>query len=226
MSDPPKKRRRRRKTPLTREQILAGALDFADREGVQNLSMRKIAKTLHVEAMSLYNHVKNKDEILGGIVDMVVAEIALPSQEVHWKDAMRARALSAHAVLMKHPWAPLLLMSRVNVGPAMLRYTDATLGCLKEAGFTYAQVDYAWNTLDSFVYGFTLQKLNFPFEEDEFADAAEEYSPQLDPKRFPYLTGLSIEVMQGRHDGVVPIEFGVELILNSLETFLKQNKAS
>jgi AcrR family transcriptional regulator len=138
-------------------------------KGLAALSMRKLAQALGVKAMSLYNHVANKDDIIDGMVELVVAEIALPSLTVDWPTAMRQRATSAHAVLLRHPWATMALMSRVNVGPAMLRYIDATLGCLVEAGFSYPLADYAWNAIDSHIYGFTLQALNFPFEADEYA---------------------------------------------------------
>ena len=82
---------------------------------------------------------------------------------------MRQRAISAHEVLLRHPWATMLMVSRINTGPAMLRYIDATIGCLREAGFSYPMADHAWNAIDSHIYGFTLQKLNFPIADDEFA---------------------------------------------------------
>lgn len=184
--------------------------------------MRKLAHGLGVEAMSLYNHVKNKDDILDGIVDIVVGEIEVPTIGGDWKSAMRQRATSAHAVLMRHPWAAMLLMSRVNVGPSMLRYVDATVGCLREAGFSFAMADHAWNAIDSFVYGFTLQKLNFPFEPDEYADAADSFTPQLPASEYPYLYGLSMEVAEGRHDGLQDLAFGLEIILDGLQRLRQQ----
>ena len=167
--------------------------------------------------MSLYNHVKNKDDILDGIVDIVVSEIEVPIIGGDWKAAMRRRAESAHEVLMRHSWAAMLLMSRINVGPFMLRYVDATLGCLREGGFSFAMADYAWNTLDSYIYGFTLQKLNFPFEPDEYSDVAESFMPQLPSDQYPYLLGLSREVIEGRHDGLHDLAFGLEIVLDGLE---------
>jgi AcrR family transcriptional regulator len=179
--------------------------------------MRKIAQLLRVEAMSLYNHVKNKDEILDGLVELVVAEIEVPAIDGEWKEQMRKRASSAHSVLMKHPWATMLLMSRVNIGPLMLRYVDATLGCLFHAGFDIALADHAWNTLDSYIYGFTLQSLNFPFAPDEYKDAAAEVMPQLPMDQYPHLARLSFGVMEGKHDGIHDLSFGLELLLDGLE---------
>jgi AcrR family transcriptional regulator len=138
-------------------------MKLADAGGIEALSMRKLAADLGVEAMSLYNHVKNKDDILDGLVERVAAQIEVPKIGGDWKREMRKRASSAHKVLMHHRWAAMLLMSRVNIGPVMLRYVDATLGCLREAGFSHVMADHAWNTLDSYIYGFTLQALNFPF---------------------------------------------------------------
>lgn len=218
-------KRRRRKTPLTRDEVLASAVAVADEVGAEKLSMRRIARELGVEAMSLYNHVKNKDDLLDGMVERVVAEITVPEVGGDWREQMRQRAASAHAVLMTHPWAAMLLMSRMNVGPVMLRYVDRTIGCLREAGFSYAVADYAWNTLDAHIYGFTLQRLNFPLEPDAYAETAEAYLPQLPPETYPYLRGMSEEVMSGRHDGMQELSFGVELILDGLGRVLGGGEA-
>lgn len=206
--------------PLSRERILQVALQRADAEGLEALSMRKLAQELGVKAMSLYNHVANKDDMVDGMVDLVVGEIELPSLDVDWKTAMRQRAVSAHAVLLRHPWATLALMSRVNVGPAMLRYVDATLACLVEAGFSYPMADYAWNALDSHIYGFTLQALNFPFEAEAYAAAAKDYVAMIPPDKYPYLNQLTHHVMDGRHDGLHDFEFGLNLLLDGLETLV------
>ncbi|WP_204140516.1 TetR/AcrR family transcriptional regulator [Halomicronema sp. CCY15110] len=203
--------------PLSRDRILQVALQQADAEGLAALSMRKLAQALGVKAMSLYNHVANKDDIIDGMVELVVAEMALPSLTVDWQTAMRQRATSAHAVLLRHPWATMALMSRVNVGPAMLRYIDATLGCLVEAGFSYPLADYAWNAIDSHTYGFTLQALNFPFEADEYAQTAQDYVAMIPPERYPYMHRLTQQVMTGQHNGLHDFEFGLNLLLDGLE---------
>lgn len=206
-----------KREPLSRERVLDAALAYADEFGIESLSMRKLGEVLGVEAMSLYKHVANKDEILDGIVDRVAEELAVPEVGGNWKAAMRMRALTAHSVLMRHPWATMLIVSRANVGPAMLRYVDATIGCLREAGFSYPLADHAWNAVDSYVYGFTLQKLNFPFQPKEYASAAESFMPQIPADVYPYLYGLSQELIAGAHDGVNEVEFGLDLILDGLE---------
>lgn len=209
--------RRKTRPPLGRGPILRAAVKIADESGIESLSMRKLAQTFGVEAMSLYKHVANKDDILDGIVDIAASEIDLPRIGGDWKVEMRRRASAAHAVLMRHPWATMLMVSRANVGPAMLRYVDATLGCLREAGFSYPMADHAWNAIDSHVYGFTLQKLNFPFQPEEYADVAKAYLPMIPAEQYPYLHGLSQEVIGGGYDGLHGFEFGLDLILDGLE---------
>jgi AcrR family transcriptional regulator len=211
------KRRSKRKIPLTKDRVLQTAIKFADKNGIESLSMRKLGQLLGVEAMSLYNHVKNKDEILDGIVDMVATEIEVPSAGGDWKMAIRWRAISAHEVLMRHPWATMLIVSRPNIGPAMLRYVEATIGCLLEAGFSYAALDHVWNAIDSYVYGFTLEKLNFPFQPEEYAKVAKAFLPQIPADEFPYLNGMAQEVIAGNQDDLHDLRFGLDLILDGLQ---------
>ena len=209
--------------PLSRERILQVALRLADDEGIAALSMRKLAQELGVKAMSLYNHVANKDDILDGIVDMVIAEISLPSLNTDWKTTMQQRATSAHAALLRHPWATMEIVSRVNVGPAMLHYVDATLGCLVEAGFSFEMADHAWNAMDSHIYGFTLLELAFPFEAAEYTSVAQEYVAMIPATKYPYLNRLTHSVMDGRYDGLHNFEFGLDLILNGLDRLRTKN---
>ena len=167
--------------------------------------------------MSLYTGVASKNDLIDGIVDRVIGEIELPDRALDWKLAMRQRAVSAHAVLLRHPWATLAIVSRVNAGPAMLRYVDATLGCLREAGFSLELADHAWNAMDNHIYGFTLQELNFPFEASEYAQAAESYLAFIPADRYPYLNQLTHHIIAGRYDGLHDFEFGLGLILDGLE---------
>jgi AcrR family transcriptional regulator len=204
--------------PLSRERILRCALSFADEKGIESLSMRKLAQALGVQAMSLYNHVTNKDDILDGIVDLVVGEISVPDQALDWKIAMQRRSRSAYQVLLRHSWATMLLMSRINVGPAMLRYIDATLGCLMEAGFSDELADHAWNVIDSHIYGFTLQELNFPIEATEYAKMAGQFIDQIPATRYPYMNRLTQQVIEGKYDGLHDFEFGLDLLLDALDS--------
>jgi len=205
--------------PLSRERVLRAALRLADAGGIESLSMRRVAQDLGVQAMSLYHHVANKDDMLDGIVDIVVSEIDVPSLETDWQTAMRRRATSAHAVLLRHPWATMPLVSRINVGPAMLRYVDATLGCLCKAGFSLEMADHAWNAIDSHIYGFTLQELNFPFEATDYSAAAAQGLALIPADQYPYLNRLTHQVVEGDYDGIHDFEFGLELILNGLDRF-------
>lgn len=205
------------RTALSTQRVLQAAASLADDIGIAALSMRKLGETLGVEAMALYRHVANKDAILDGIVDIVAGEFEVPAIGGNWKASMRRRSISAHEALMRHPWATMLMVSRANVGPVMLRYVDATIGCLVEAGFSYPAADHAWNAIDSYVYGFTLQKLNFPFEPQQYAQAAAGFLHMLPADRFPHLNGMSRQVIDGRHDGLHDIEFGLDLILDGLD---------
>ncbi|MBE9009977.1 TetR/AcrR family transcriptional regulator C-terminal domain-containing protein [Pseudanabaenaceae cyanobacterium LEGE 13415] len=209
--------------PLSRERVLLAALRLADAEGLEALSMRNLAEELGVKAMSLYNHVKNKDDLIDGIVDIVVGEIEVPDFKLDWKTAMRRRAISAHEVLLRHPWATMPIVSRINIGSAMLRYMDATLGCLHEAGFSLQMADHILNLIDSHIYGFTLQELNFPVEPENYAKAAKEGLPMLPADQYPYMNHLTHEVIERRYDGLHDFEFGLELILDGLDALLEES---
>ncbi|TGL45661.1 TetR/AcrR family transcriptional regulator [Leptospira perdikensis] len=210
------KKLKKRQT-LSKELVLESAIRLADEFGLEELSMRHLASSLGVEAMSLYNHVKNKDEVLDGIVDLVISKIALPRIGGDWKKEMKKRAKSAREVLIRHPWATFLVVSRMNVGVAMLTYFDATLGCLHSAGFSLQTADHIINTIDSHTYGFILQELNFPIDPKEYAKKAEGFLPLLERSPFTYLTNLTKEVISGKYNGLHDFEFGLDLILDGLD---------
>jgi AcrR family transcriptional regulator len=222
MKETPRKAAARRGS-LNRARILAAALRMADKDGLDTLSMRNLAHALKAKPMSLYNHVASKEELLDGLVELVVGEIERPTSGGDWKTALRERAISAHTVLMRHPWATMLFVSRLNIGPNMLRYVDATIGCLREAGFSYPMADHAWTAVDAYIYGFTLHRLNFPLDPAQYAPAARKFMPLIPVERFPYLNGMSQEVIAGRHDGLHHLAFGLELILDGLERLWAAN---
>jgi AcrR family transcriptional regulator len=200
--------------------VLRAAVALADQSGIESLTMRRLGQELGVEAMSLYNHVANKDDILDGIVDLVLSDIDVPPRGTDWKTAMRQRAISAHAVLLGHPWAAMLIMSRFNIGPGMTRYLDETLGRLREGGFSIEGALDAWNTLDSHLYGFTLQKLNLPFEVEETQQVSAAVLGQLPADEYPHVVEVITEIMQsGREED---FEFGLDLILDGLQRTLDQ----
>ena len=205
--------------PLTSNRILRAALQLADRDGLAALSMRRIGQQLGVEAMSLYNHVRNKDDLLDGMVDCVVAEIELPSPGEPWREAMRRRAVSAWEMLLRHPWASGLMESRENPGPTTLRYYDAVIGCLREAGFSIALAAHAFSLLDSYIYGFALQQMKLPFEnEAELAAVAQHLLQRMPPEEYPHLSELTTEhVLQPGYDYANEFTYGLDLILGGLE---------
>jgi AcrR family transcriptional regulator len=199
---------------LSRERVLRAAVALADEGGIEALTMRRLGQQLGVEAMSLYKHVANKDDILDGIVDLVVGDIDVPPTGTHWKTAMRRRAVSAHEVLLAHPWAAMQIMSRFNIGPGMTRYLDATLGRLREGGFTIEGALDAWHALDSHIYGFTLQELGLPFEAQDAPRVSADVLPQLSADQFPHVVEVITHIMaSGRTED---FEFGLELILDGL----------
>lgn len=204
---------------LNRAGILDAALRLADQNGVEALSMRSLAADLGVKAMSLYNHVANKEDIFDGLVERVIGEIDVPDLNDDWRFAMRRRAESAHRTLLRHPWAILILLTRSNAGPVMLRYVDATLGCLRKAGFSYEIADHAWNAMDNHIYGYTLQEVNFPFKESAYADTAREFLPLIPQEEYPYFTELATLIMERRYSGVHDLDFGLNLILDGLEKY-------
>jgi AcrR family transcriptional regulator len=208
--------------PLTRERVLRAALELADAGGFESLSMRKVAGALGVEAMSLYHHVANKEDLLDGLVDIVFAEIDVPAPgETDWKTAMRGRALSVRAVLNRHRWAVGLMESRMNPGPANLRNHNAVMGCLREAGFSFRAAVHAYSVMDAYIYGFALQERSLPFdtaeEHTEVVEIKQEHVPDM--AEYPYLVEVGMEMAKAGYDYAAEFEFGLDLVLAGLERF-------
>ena len=208
-----------RREPLSRDQVLRAAVALADNSGIGALSMRKLGQVLGVEAMSLYNHVANKSDLLDGMIDIVFSEIGLPAGDSGWKQAMRQRAISAREVLARHRWAIGLMESRRSPGPATLRHHDAVLGCLRQAGFPVDLTAHAYSLLDSYIYGFALQEASLPFDTPEkTTQVAQEIFGQFAAGTYPHLTELTIQhvLRPGYHYGG-EFEIGLDLILDALE---------
>jgi AcrR family transcriptional regulator len=210
------------RAPLSRERVLRAALVLADRDGIESLTMRKLGQALGVEAMSLYNHVANKDDILDGLVDLVFSGIAVPSDQADWKTAMRQRAISARDVLLRHPWATSLMQSRTKAGLATLRHHDSVIGSLRRAGFTIDMAAHAYSVVDSYIYGFALQQINLPYHtSEENAAFAENILRQLPSDEYPHLAEMIVEhAMKPSYDYAKEFEFGLDLILDGLERLL------
>jgi AcrR family transcriptional regulator len=216
---PPTKPAAEPRVPLNRDRVLRAAVAFADESGIGSLSMRKLGEALGVEAMSLYNHVANKDELLDGMVDLVFSEIDLPARGADWRTAMRQRAVSARRALSRHRWAIGLMESRASPGPATLRHHDTVIGSLREAGFSIAMAAHAFSVLDSYIYGFALQEASLPFETgEETAELAQAILMQMPADEYPHLTELTVEhVLQPGYEYGDEYEFGLGLILDGLE---------
>jgi AcrR family transcriptional regulator len=209
------------RSPLSRERVLRAALDLADESGIDSLTMRELGQRLGVEAMSLYNHVENKDDILDGMVDLVVSEIDLPSGDVHWREAMRRRAVSAREVFARHPWASVLIDSRQSSGPERLRYFEWVIGTLRRAGFSAQLAVYAFSAIDSYVYGFGRQQLNISAGRADSQETAEAFLAAVPADRFPHLTEVITEyILPIGYDESADFEFGLGLILDGLERVL------
>lgn len=213
------------RVPLSRERVLAAAVALVDEGGLGALTMRALGQRLDVEAMSLYNHVANKDDILDGVVDIVVSEIDLPSDSVDWKAAMRRRAISARKVFGRHPWASGLIDARQTSGPARLRYFDWVLGTLRRAGFSLEAAAHAFSILDSYIYGFGRQQLNLSTDGDMSPEEmAEGFREAIPLDEYPYLTEMVLDfAIPVGLDAGADFDFGLTLILDGLERLLESS---
>lgn len=205
------------RVPVTRERALTAAVELADQQGFAALTMRALAQALGVEAMSLYHHVANKEDLVSGMVDRVFAEIEVP-QLADWKEAMRQRAHSMRAVLRKHRWAIGLLESRRTPGAATLNHHDAVLRCLRNAGLSIELTGHAYALLDSYIYGFAQQEAALPFETTEETHAlAGEMMKAFPEGAYPHLVELAMErVLKPGYAFANEFGYGLELILDGL----------
>jgi AcrR family transcriptional regulator len=207
---------------MTRERVLVGALELADEVGVPDLTIRRLADALDSKPMTIYHYVSSKEEILDGIVDLVLAEIELPDAELDWKPAMRARCVSARQVLARHPWAVQLIDSRRSPGPATLRHSDAVIACLRR-GLSLTMTAHAYAMLDAFVYGFVIQEASIPASGDAVAEIAEGMIDEQFAQHFPSLHAFTVNhVLQHGYDFRAEFDFGLDLILDQLEAFADQ----
>ena len=205
------------RVPVTRERALGAAIHLADTKGLDALTMRALARELGVEAMSLYHHVANKDDVLNGMVDLVFAEVEVP-QLSDWQEAMRQRAHSMRAALTRHRWAIGLLESRRAPGVATLTHHDAVLRCLRSAGFSLALTAHAYALLDSYIYGFAQQEAALPFQTGDETQALASDMMEAFPKgAYPHLVELTVKhVFKPGYAFANEFGFGLELILDGL----------
>jgi AcrR family transcriptional regulator len=210
--------------PLSRERVLRAAVALADAGGMDSLSMRKLGQELGVEAMSLYNHVANKDDVLAGIVETVADEIAAPAPDADWRTAIRATAISAHETLVRHPWAAGLWMrrggggGRGEGGSPRMRFAETLLAGLEAGGFSPELIYRAFHTLQSYILGYTLQELRFPFETEELEAMAQRFLRDFPVDEYPHLAQHVRQHLEPHAFLGTGFEFGLDLILDGLET--------
>ena len=214
-----------KRTPLSRERVVHAAIALADERGAQELTMRKLAQELGVEAMSLYNHVANKDDLLDGMVEVVFGEIQPPAPGGDWKAELRKRAVSTREALNRHRWAIGEMEGRTSHGPNTLRLHDAVLGCLRAAGFSVEMTVHAYSVQDSYIYGFVLQQSDMsPETPEDFAAEAQrqmrDYAAAL--ADYPHLVEVvGGHVAEAGYDYEAEFLFGLDVILDGLEKLLR-----
>jgi AcrR family transcriptional regulator len=220
----------RGREPLTKERILRAAVALADEGGAESLSMRRLAQELGVVPMALYKHVAGKDELLGGMIDVVVAEIDLPIEDADWKTTMRERILSARRTLLRHSWATSVLESRGEPTPTVIGYLDSMMGVFLAGGFSVDLMHHAMHVMGSRILGFS-QELFDDTSSMPADEAAEVWTQMADA--YPNIAKL-VPVAIGTHEGPVvgggcddqfEFEFALDLVLDGLER-LREREAS
>jgi AcrR family transcriptional regulator len=213
--------------PLDRGRVIAAAVLLADAEGLDGLSMRRLGEALGVEAMSLYNHVTNKDDLLGAMADAVAAEIDPEAHTANrdngdWRTAARTRCSAAHAALLRHPWAPALWAARTDIGPARMRLMDDLLGDLERAGFAPGTLDLAFHALQNHVLGHALQAASFPHPEQDLAELGRAYLRTFPVDDFPRLAAhIRFHIEDEPVTGERPsFDLALDLLLDGLARML------
>jgi AcrR family transcriptional regulator len=204
--------------PLSRERVLRAAIELADTGGIEALTMRRLGQALGVEAMSLYNHVTNKEDVISGILELAVREIALPSSDGDWKAELRASAISSYEVLRRHRWAASLLMSPSAASPTRIQWMEAVLRTLRYGGFSAVATCHAFHAIDSHITGYTLWQQNIPFTKAELAEVGAAFLQRFPIDVYPYVgEHIHQHINDTSHDGRRQFEFGLDLILDGLE---------
>ena len=207
-----------RRKPLSRDRILDAAVAFADEHGIDALSMRKLGQQLGFEAMSLYNHVANKDDLLDGMLDLVLAEMEPPASDGGLA-AIRNSSLSAYEALRRHPWAAGLLMTPARVRPARLAFMNALLGALHNAGFSAETTYHAYHAIDAHIIGFSLWQAthDFALPEEITADIRSFLERMIPVETLPHLHEHGMQHLDGTYDNVGTFEYALDLLLESLK---------
>ncbi len=213
-----------RRAPLSRDRVLRAAVALADKAGIESLSMRRLAEELGVVPMALYKHVANKEELLDGMIDVVVGEIDPPVAGAGWKSAVRQRILSARRALLRHPWAPRVMESKNNPTPMVLAYMDSMIGLFRAGGFSVNLTHHVMHTIGSRVLGFTQELFNDSSTVDP--EVAAVMMRELGPK-FPNVLAIATAASHEEASVVGPgcddqfeFEFALDLLLDGFERLL------
>lgn len=207
--------RPQQREPLSTERVLRAAMELADRDGIEALSMRRLAAELGVEAMSLYYHVQSKADILAGIVDLALGEVELPAGGSDWKATVRRSAISYHDALRRHRWVTAVPPSGTP-SMAQLRFMDALLKRLREAGLPPELTHHAYHALDSHIVGSALWLARIPPKE-ALDGLARDLLGQLAVQGYPDLVLHIEQHLSGTASGTRFFEFGLDLLLDGIE---------
>lgn len=223
-----------KRIPLTPEVVVGAGIQLADELGLEALSMRRLAAALGVEAMSLYNHVRNKEQLFAAMTERVWSQVYLPREGANWTAELRLRYLSAHTVVVTHGWVATLIES-MSSGPVQLASSNAVLGCLRGAGFPVHLAYRALLTLDSYLYGFCFQEVTWPHARSELPDIVQQMLQQVSAAEFPHLVEMMEYVAvatvgpaasRGPLDYRAEFEFGLDLVLQGLSRVLASEATS
>jgi AcrR family transcriptional regulator len=207
-----------RPTPLTRERVLRAAVDLADQSGLESLSMRRLGQELGVDPMALYRHIRSKEDLLDGIVDLLVGEVERPPPGGDWSASLRGQAMAARRVMLKHPWARRVVEERSTTGLAVLTHVESVLATLLDAGFSMEVAHHALHVLGSRIFGFSQDMLEDSARSAPSAEAAAMLAAAM--QAFPRISELAQSVSHegalGPCDDDVEFAFGLDLILDGL----------
>jgi AcrR family transcriptional regulator len=208
----------RERTTLTRQRVLEAAIELADRDGLESVSMRQLGQELGIEAMSLYTHVRSKDDLLDGMIEVVVGQVPVVDAGDDWKAALRSSMLGARGVLLRHPWAPDVIETRTAPGPAILRQYDTVMGIMRGGGLSLELTHHALHMLGSRLLGFTRELFDDSPNPDPAAAAM--MAAQLGAT-LPHVAEMALAATHdgglGGCDTNLEFDFALDVILDGLE---------
>lgn len=227
-----------RRTPLNRQRVLQAAVALADEVGFESLSMRRLAEELGVVPMALYKHVANKEELLDGMVGVIIGEIDPPVRDADWKVAVRLRVLSARRALQRHPWARQAVESRTNKTPAVLDYMESVTGMFLAGGFSADLTHHVMHAIGGRMWGFTQELFEdaaVPQTQPTSEISADARVAMLQQMAARYPNIVAIATSMSHDDGSVvghgcddqfEFEFALDLLLDGFERLQGQGWTS